>query len=86
MWRIIVQPALLFLTPFAAYFVYLALWRTYPFTMEHWSRSTVSKLTLAGLLITVIGMLLFGIFVPRHSGAYVPAHIEDGRLVPGQIQ
>lgn len=86
MWRIIVQPALLFVSPFAAYFIYLGLRRTYPFAVDHWTHGAVSMLALAGLVITVVGMLVFGIFAERHVGAYVPAHIEDGRLVPGRMQ
>jgi hypothetical protein len=86
MWRIIVQPLLLFLTPFVAYFVYLGLRRTYPLATDHWTQGTLSILGLAGLVLAVVGMILFGLFAERHVGGYVPAHIEDGRLVPGQMQ
>jgi len=86
MWRAILEPALLFASPFAAYTIYLVLRRNYPFTMEHWTKSAVSTLTLAGLAIAVAGMIAFGIFAPRHAGAYVPAHIENGKLVPGRLQ
>ena len=40
----------------------------------------------SGLAIAVTGMIAFGIFAPRHAGAYVPAHIENGKLVPGRMQ
>ncbi|MGO9673248.1 MAG: DUF6111 family protein [Methylocella sp.] len=86
MWRAILEPALLFGSPFAAYAIYLALRLKYPFEMEHWSRSAVSTLALAGLAIAVAGVFAFGIFSPRGQGAYVPAHVEDGRIVPGRIQ
>jgi Family of unknown function (DUF6111) len=86
MWRAILEPALLFASPFAAYTIYLVLRRNYPFAMEHWTKSAVSTLTLAGLAIAVTGMIAFGIFAPRHVGAYVPAHIENGKLVPGRLQ
>lgn len=86
MWRAILEPALLFASPFAAYVVYLALRQTYPFKVEHWTKTAVSTLTLAGLAAAVFGMLAFGLFVPRHQGAYVPAHIEQGKLVPGRLQ
>jgi hypothetical protein len=43
-------------------------------------------LTLLGLVIAVIGMFAFGIFADRHLGAYVPAHIENGVVVPGRMQ
>ncbi|HEY4848055.1 MAG TPA: DUF6111 family protein [Methylocella sp.] len=86
MWRAILEPALLFASPFAAYTIYLVLRRNYPFAMEHWTKGAVSTLTLAGLAIAVTGMIAFGIFAPRHEGAYVPAHIENGKLVPGRMQ
>ncbi|WOJ90176.1 DUF6111 family protein [Methylocapsa polymorpha] len=86
MWRIMLEPALLFASPFVVYLIYLALRRTYPFAVDHWTHSAVSSLALAGLVIAVAGMLAFGIFAVRHEGAYVPAHIENGRLVPGRLQ
>jgi Family of unknown function (DUF6111) len=86
MWRAILEPALLFASPFAAYTIYLVLRRNYPFAMEHWTKSAVSTLTLVGLAIAITGMIAFGIFAPRHKGAYVPAHIENGKLVPGRLQ
>lgn len=86
MWRVIWRPALLFLLPFLAYAVLLVMRRTTPFASRNWSQGTVSTLTLAGLLIAVVGMLLFGVFAERHLGAYVPAHIENGTLVPGRMQ
>jgi len=86
MWRVLWRPALLFLLPFIAYAVLLVLRRTTPFASRNWSQGTVSTLTLVGLLAAVIGMLAFGIFAERHLGAYVPAHIENGVLVPGHME
>ena len=86
MWRAVLDPLVLFASPFAAYAIYLVLRRKYPFTIEHWTKGAVSTLTLAGLAIAVTGMLAFGIFAPRHEGAYIPAHIENGLLVPGLLQ
>lgn len=86
MWRVVLEPLLLFASPFAAFAVYLVLRQKYPFTIEHWTKSAVSTLALAGLATAAIGMLTFGIFAPRHEGAYIPAHIENGRLVPGRYQ
>lgn len=86
MWRILIEPALLFGSPFAAYAIYLALRRRYPFAVDHWTKSAVSTLVLAGLATAVLGVLLIGVFADRRHGAYVPAHIEDGRLLPGRLQ
>lgn len=86
MWRVVIQPALLFATPFALYALYLLTRRRYPFVAELWSRNVVSTLTIAGLAVAVAGFFLFGLLSPRNQGAYVPAHIEDGRLAPGRFQ
>ncbi len=86
MLRVILEPALLFLSPFLAYMAYLYLRNRYPFAMDHWSRSAVSSLALAGLALAVAGVVLLGFFSERPRGAYVPAHIENGRLVPGHVE
>lgn len=86
MWRVVLEPALLFLSPFVLYAAALLAFRTPPFAAYYWSRGTLSWLTLAGLCVAVVGMLLLGVFAERHSGAYVPAHIENGRLVPGRLE
>ncbi len=86
MLRVILEPAALFLSPFVAYAIYLYLRDRYPFAVDHWTRSAVSSLALAGLAIAVAGLFLLGIFSERHGGAYVPAHIENGRLIPGHME
>jgi hypothetical protein len=86
MLRVILEPALFFLSPFAAYVAYLYLRNRYPFAVDHWTRSAVSSLALAGLAMAVAGLFLLGFFSERHGGAYAPAHIENGRLVPGHIE
>ena len=86
MWRIIWEPALLFLSPFIAYTLLLILRRTAPFSSGHWSPGTVSMLTLGGLAAAVVFMLAYGLLAKRHMGDYVPAHIENGQLIPGRMQ
>jgi hypothetical protein len=86
MLRVILEPALLFLSPFAAYMAYLYLRNRYPFAVDHWTRSLVSSLALAGLALAVAGVFLLGFFSERHKGAYIPAHIENGQLIPGRSE
>lgn len=86
MGRSISEIALLYLIPFAAYFLYLMLRRVYILSFDHWTRRVVATLSLSGLAFVLIGLLATGFFAERHEGAYQPAHIENGRLVPGQIQ
>jgi hypothetical protein len=86
MWRTFLEPLGFFALPFVLYAVYLALCQRYPFTLRAWSRLTVSVLTLVGLGVAVLGVFGFGLFAPRHQGAYIPAHIENGTLVPGRFE
>jgi Family of unknown function (DUF6111) len=86
MWRAILEPVLLFSSPFIGYALYLIFRWNYPFELQHWTKTAVSTLTLAGLAMAAGGMLAIGILAPRHKGAYVPAHIENGKLVPGRMQ
>lgn len=86
MWRAILEPVLLFLTPFVAYALFLGARRHYPLAVDHWSRSVLSTLGLIGLVVAATGMLVLGIFAERHQGAYEPAHIENGKLVPGRMK
>lgn len=84
MWRIALEMAALFLTPFVAYALYLAALRRWPFAVEHWSRGALSLLVMAGLTVAIAGTLFLGLRAERHLGAYVPAHMENGKLVPGR--
>lgn len=85
MWRVIVETALLFALPFALYAVFHLVQLRWPFVAALWTRGTVSALTIAGLLVA-IGGVLFLALAPREQGAYVPAHIENGRLAPGRFE
>jgi len=86
MWRVLWEPVLLFLSPFIAYAGLLLLRRITPFSARQWTQGTVSTLTLSGLALAIVFMLGYGLFAERHKGAYVPAHIENGRIVPGRMQ
>ncbi len=86
MLRVVLEPALLFLSPFAAYLVYLYLRNRYPFPIDYWTRSSISSLALAGLALAVAGLFVLGFFSTRHEGAYIPAHIENGKLISGHME
>ena len=71
----------LFLAPFAAY----ALWRRLnpslePSPMAVW-------LALAGVGFAMAAAVWYGLSVSMEPGSvYVPAHMEDGRIVPGRAE
>jgi Family of unknown function (DUF6111) len=74
----------LFLVPFVLYGLYLAITNAGVLQPKAWRLSRLAALLVASLL------LMFGsfIFLAQFSGAppgstYVPAHIENGKFVPG---
>jgi len=86
MGRALGEAAALFLSPFLAYVLWLILRRRYPLQMKHWTQGRVSGLVLAGLALAVTGFFALGLFAERHHGVYVPARVENGKLVPGHIE
>ena len=42
-------------------------------------------LVLSTLLVGIGCMVLLGTSVEGHKGMYVPPHMQDGKLVPGQV-
>ena len=86
MGRAVLEPLALFLAPFAIYAIYLGLRARYPLEVGHWTSARVSLLTLAGLAAAVLGLILIDALAPRGHGTYVPAHEENGVLVPGHIE
>lgn len=85
MWRAIVETALLFLTPFVAYALFHSLQLRWPFVRALWHGKVVSLLTIAGLLVAIVGVVALGL-TRLNQGAYVPAHVENGKLQPGRFE
>lgn len=74
----------IFLIPFAIYAAYLIANRVDFMIAASWPAHIVLRLSLAALVLVVVSFILLAHFsgAPPDS-TYVPAHIENGRLVPG---
>jgi len=74
----------IFLIPFAAYAIFLIATRSGVLVSSSWPAHLVAKLVLASLLLVVVSFVLLAHFsgAPPDS-TYVPAHLENGKLVPG---
>jgi len=74
----------LFLSPFVAYAIFLWATRAKVIDPVVWPTKTIWWLTVAALAAMIGGFIVIAEFsgVPLGS-TYVPAHIENGRLVPG---
>ena len=86
MWRTVAETLGLFLLPFVLFAAYLALRMRWPLAIEHWTRSRVATMMILGLLAALAGLIGASLFAPRGQGAYLPAHLENGVLVPGRIE
>ena len=84
--RTLFESLLLFFAPFAVFALYLAVRLRYPLALEHWSKSRVATLTLIGLAAVIAGLVTLEAFAPRGQGRYIPAHLENGVLVPAKIE
>lgn len=74
----------LFVLPFVLYALYLWATRAGVFDPTAWTVPVLSWLTIAALTLVIASFLLIAHFSGAPPGStYVPAHIEDGRLVPG---
>jgi len=86
-----IRPALievlLFLAPFAAYAGYLFVTRSGVVAAESWPVRHVMSLAVIALVLVAGSFIFFAHFSGAPPGAdYVPAHIEDGKFVPGKIR
>jgi hypothetical protein len=82
--RPILIELLLFLTPFAAYAFLLWARNHGVFDPESWTLRTVAALTVTALLLMGASAIIAAQFSGAPPGSsYVPAHVENGRLVPG---
>jgi hypothetical protein len=83
-----IRPALteigIFLIPFAVYALFLVATRSGLVAQSSWPFHMIAKLAIGALLLVIASLVMLANFsgVPPHS-TYVPAHIENGRLVPG---
>lgn len=74
----------IFLIPFAAYALFLIATRSGLLTQTSWPAHIIAKLALGSLLLVIVSFVLLAHFsgAPPNS-TYVPAHIENGKFVPG---
>ena len=74
----------IFLIPFAVYALFLVATRSGVLAQSSWPVHLVAKLALGSLLLVVVSFILLAHFsgAPPNS-TYVPAHIENGKFVPG---
>jgi hypothetical protein len=77
----------LFLAPFVAYALFVWAARKGMLHPEAWPLRVLVVLSLIAMALTAGGFVVIAQYsgAPAHS-SYVPAHMENGRLVPGTLK
>ena len=75
---------LIFLIPFAIYAVFLVATRSGLMQQSSWPVHIIAKLVIGSFLLVIVSFILLAHFsgAPPNS-TYIPAHIENGKFVPG---
>jgi Family of unknown function (DUF6111) len=74
----------IFLIPFAVYALFLIATRSGLLIRSSWPVIVIGRLLLGSMLLILLSLILLAQFsgAPPNS-TYFPAHIENGKLVPG---
>jgi uncharacterized YccA/Bax inhibitor family protein len=83
-----IRPALteigIFLIPFGVYVLFLLATRSGVLAPASWPIRMVAQLLLGSLLLVILSLVLLAQFSGGSpNSSYVPAHVENGKLVPG---
>jgi len=82
--RRIIFDVLLFLLPFALYGLY---WRFSPSPNGRTTQHPWSYLLISGLVLVAASFVVLGVTEGSgQQGNYVPAHLENGHVVPGHVE
>ena len=85
--RPVLTEVVLFLAPFALYAIFLVATKNGVLERSSWGPRILLWLTGAGLVLMIVSFILLAQFsgAPTDS-TYEPAHIEDGKFVPGRAR
>jgi hypothetical protein len=83
-----IRPALteigIFLVPFGLYALFLMATRSGLVVQSSWPIHLVARLVLGSLFLVIVSLILLAQFSGGSpNSTYIPAHIENGKLVPG---
>ena len=83
--RLFIEELLIFLSPSLCFVLFLLITKRDPRHKVHWNGKAIA-LFMAGVMLATLSFLYEGMVAPRDTGAYVPAHTENGVLVPGHFK
>jgi len=87
MGRVIFELSGFFFLPFIAYAAFLMWQHRHPRAAKHILKAKALQVqTLLGLVFVVGALLFIGLSEDKHTGAYSPAVVKDGKLIPGRVE
>jgi hypothetical protein len=85
--RPVLTELFLFIMPFALYVAFLWATKAGVFHPESWPASRIAVLTIVALVLMAVSFFYFAEYSGAPVGStYIPAHMENGKFVPGQIK
>ena len=82
--RPLLTEIVIFLIPFAIYALFILMSRANVMHASSWPLHIVARLVFGSLLLVIVSLVLLAHFSGAPPGStYTPAHIENGRLIPG---
>ena len=87
MFRPIATEVVLFLAPFVLYAAFVWATKARMLDAEHWPVSRILTLAIVAMLLVLGSFLYFTNYGGAPVGTtYIPAHMENGKFVPGQTR
>jgi hypothetical protein len=84
--RPILTELALFLTPFAVYAAFLWFTKTQVLDRANWPPKVLGTLAIVALVLMIGSFVILAHFSGATPGlTYEPAHMENGKLVPGRV-
>ena len=74
----------IFLIPFAAYALFLLASRSGLLVQASWPLHVIARLAIGAMLLVIASFVLLAHFsIGSTNSTYIPAHVENGKFVPG---
>ena len=85
--RPVLTEAALFIAPFVAYALFLWVTKAALLDRASWPPKVLASLAIVALILMIGSFVILAHFSGAPPGStYEPAHVEDGRFVPGRTR
>ena len=76
----------IFIAPFVAYAIYLFVTKSGVLARSSWPPKVLASLAIVAMVLMIGSFVILAHFTGTPpGGTYEPAHLEDGKLIPGRV-